>query len=227
MAPVAAKASLPEQEETCQGDSCSERDINAPVGVQAEEAPVDDYDSIAGNPARSTLRFPIFDPSWSLSRAIFEKAMHYFEQNKNSIPNPRYFMVVDFNLHSSKKRLFVFDLSNGTVQKHNVAAGKNSDPDGNGYATRFSNTPNSKMSSLGFYQTLHTYTGGHGLSLRLRGLSGTNSNVEARDVVMHPANYVSDSGRAGRSWGCPAIDPAISQGLIAKVKNGAMLLIDR
>ena len=84
------------------------------------------------------------------------------------------------------------------------------------------------MSSLGFYRTLQTYNGKHGLSLRLEGLSPTNSNAAEPAIVMHPADYVSDSApKAGRSWGCPALDPNESSSMISRVKNGSVLLIDR
>lgn len=221
--PTAANAA----DETCSGAACTEASINAPVGPQpAPEAEVV-YDLKAGNPRREGLRFPDFDASWELKREIFDKAQQYFESNKERIANPRYFMVVDFSQHSSKRRLYVFDLSDSSVARHNVAAGKNSDPDGDGYATNFSNQEGSLASSLGFYRTLSTYNGGHGLSLRLEGLDDTNNNAYARAVVMHPATYVKDGVSSGRSWGCPAIDPRIAMGLIGKVKNGSMLLIDR
>lgn len=211
----------------CSTSACFERMLNAPVGAQKNEAAAPDYDSDSSNMSRTDLRFPEFDSSWGLKRAIFDKARAYFDKNKAAIANPRYFLVVDFNLHASKKRLFVFDLSNDTVALHNVAAAKNSDPDGDGYATKFSNSAGSLMSSLGFYKTLDTYIGKHGLSLRLDGLEATNNNALERAVVIHPADYVKDGSGAGRSWGCPAVDPTISADLIAKVKNGAMLLIDK
>jgi hypothetical protein len=95
-------------------------------------------------------------------------------------------------------------------------------------ATFFSNTMGSKMSSLGVYHTQATYNGKYGYSLRLLGQESTNSNAFERAIVMHPAIYVSDSeGRAGRSWGCPALDPKISVAVISKIKEGSLLLIGR
>ncbi|MGZ3659968.1 MAG: murein L,D-transpeptidase catalytic domain family protein [Bdellovibrionota bacterium] len=214
-------------EETCTGASCTEQSINAPVGPQPVEEVVA-YDAVASNPSRDTLRFPAFDSSWGLKKAIYDKAVDYFQKNRGTIPNPRYFTLVDFNLRATQKRLFLFDLSTGSVERHAVAAGKNSDPDDDGFATKFSNALGSEESSLGFYRTLQTYIGGHGLSLKLSGLDPTNSNAEARAIVMHPANYVNDSTpRAGRSWGCTAIDPAVSAKVIARLKNGSMMLVDR
>jgi hypothetical protein len=209
-------------EQACSGAQCSEKDINAPVTPS---------EGIAETPApdqSSDYRLPTFEPAWGLSRALFEKARAFYEARRKEIPNQRYLTIVDFSQRSSKARFFLFDLASGAVEKHFVAHGQGSDPHNTGYATLFSNVPDSRMSSLGFYLTLGTYQGKNGHSLHLRGLESTNSNAEARAIVMHPANYVSDSkGRAGRSWGCPALDPAVSQAVIDRVRGGSLLLIDR
>lgn len=214
-------------EQTCTSGDCTEQSINAPVGDQPEQD-TPDYGASPKDPPRSSLRFPAFDPAWGLKRSIYDRAVAYYSRARATLPNPRYATLIDFSLHSSKRRLFLFDLSNDKVEKHNVAAGKNSDPDGDGYATKFSNTSGSKMSSLGIYHTYVTYNGGNGYSLRLKGMESTNDNALERAIVMHPANYVNDlTASAGRSWGCPAVDPKISKGLINKVKNGSLLLIGR
>ena len=63
--------------------------------------------------------------------------------------------------------------------------------------------------------------------MRLDGLSSTNSNARKRAIVVHPATYVSDSAsRAGRSWGCPALDPKVSKSVIDRIKGGSLMLID-
>jgi len=224
---VALTACGSELEQGCQGQDCTEAEINAPVGEQPKEVIVP-YGELATDPARESLRFPTFNPSWGLKRSIYAKAVAYYEANRTSIPNPRYASLIDFSLHSSKKRLFLFDLSNGQVEKHNVSHGKNSDPDGDGMATQFSNTEGSLMSSLGIYHTYETYNGKYGYSLRLLGLEESNSNAYARAIVMHSATYVNNAaGKAGRSWGCPAVDPKVSKGMINKIKNGSLLLIGR
>jgi hypothetical protein len=214
-----------EMEETCSSGDCTETSINAPVGPQPVEFDEPDYDQVESNPKRETLRFPAFNASLGLKRSIYDKAVAFYARNRASLENPRYATLVDFSKHSSKRRLFLFDLSTGRVQTHNVSHGKNSDPDNNGIATRFSNAPGSQMSSLGAYKTLRTYNGGNGYSLKLDGLEATNDNALSRAIVIHPANYVSDSGRAGRSWGCPALDPSISKSVIDKIRNGSLLVI--
>ena len=136
--------------------------------------------------------------------------------------------VLDFSKPSSQHRLFVFDLIHSRVLFEELAAhGRNS---GDNQAVRFSNAASSLMSSLGVFLTRGTYTGKHGLSLRLEGLEkGINDNTLKRGIVIHPAAYVSEAlakskGRIGRSWGCPAIRPEISRQLIETIKDGAVLL---
>jgi hypothetical protein len=109
-----------------------------------------------------------------------------------------------------------------------VAHGRNS---GGEYATRFSNTPESLQSSLGFYITSNTYIGQHGLSLRINGMeSGYNSKAYDRSIVIHGAAYV-DASRArsaygmGRSFGCPAVPQRESRKIINTIKNGTCLFI--
>jgi hypothetical protein len=139
--------------------------------------------------------------------------------------------VVDFDLPSTEKRLWVLDLEEHKVLFHTlVAHGHNS---GENEASSFSNTNESNMSSLGFYVTGHEYEGKHGHSLRLQGLDeGFNTNALARAVVMHGADYVSESfikqnGRLGRSLGCPALPLDSYSQIIDAVKGGSCLFLNK
>lgn len=214
-------------EETCSQDKCSEKTINAPVSPDPVTPPAPQPPSPpALSPAPTAYRFPDFDPKWDLGRGTYEKMERYHAANAEKIGNPRYVTIIDFSQPMSHHRLYLFDLKHGTVERHATSHGKNSDRDNDGFATEFSNTPDSLQSSLGFYLTLATYNGSHGYSLRLRGLEKTNDKAEERAIVMHPADYVSDAKNyAGRSWGCPAVDPKISKKLIDRVKNGSLILI--
>jgi hypothetical protein len=136
--------------------------------------------------------------------------------------------VIDYTKPSTERRLWVFDLVHTRVLFEELTAhGKNS---GDNQAVKFSNTPNSLMTSLGAFLTGDTYIGKHGLSLRLRGLEkGVNDNSMERAIVIHAAAYVNDSdaktkGRIGRSWGCPAVRPEISRRLIETVQGGTLVL---
>jgi hypothetical protein len=136
--------------------------------------------------------------------------------------------VIDYTKPSCQRRFWVFDLVHNRVLFEELAAhGKNS---GDSLAVRFSNAPNSLMSSLGAFLTGDSYIGKHGLALRLQGLEkGINDNLMARDVVIHGAAYVSEAiaraqGRIGRSWGCPAVRQEISRALIESLRGGALVL---
>ena len=137
--------------------------------------------------------------------------------------------IVDFEQSSTQKRLYVLDLAQRKMIFNTlVAHGQGSGED---LANRFSNVPDSHMSSLGFFVTGGTYQGCHGLSLYLNGQDeGYNSNAYARSVVMHGASYVSEefireNGRLGRSHGCPALPPELTEPIIDTVKDGTCLFL--
>lgn len=143
--------------------------------------------------------------------------------------NSDWLIVIDFSQPSNKKRCFVVNVKEKKLAfRCLVAHGKNS---GSKQASKFSNTPNSKQSSLGFYLTAETYQGKHGYSLRLDGLEPKfNSKARERAIVIHSADYVSadfvkKNGQLGRSWGCPTLPTNLSKSIIDTIRNGAVLFI--
>jgi hypothetical protein len=136
--------------------------------------------------------------------------------------------VIDFSQPSSKKRMYIIDVKNGKVLFNTyVAHGKNT---GLEKAERFSNRIESLQSSLGFYVTKSTYSGKHGLSLRLDGQeAGWNDNAEARAVVVHGAEYIgsnrANSSYMGRSFGCPAVPQSQAKKVINLIKDGTCMFI--
>jgi len=146
------------------------------------------------------------------------------EVKKNNIIS-----IVDFSLPSSKKRLFIIDVTTGKLLFNTfVSHGRNS---GKEMATEFSNDINSFKSSLGFFVTGNTYSGEHGYSLRLEGMEeGINDNAYNRSIVMHAANYVNEKvvqvkGFLGRSLGCPAVPPTLHKAIINTIKDGSCLFL--
>ncbi len=161
-----------------------------------------------------------------LSQSAFRYAWFGFQKMK--LQNP-VMAIADFSQSSCKKRLYVIDFLKKKLIFHTyVAHGRNS---GQEYAKSFSNDNSSFQSSLGFYRTLGTYQGKHGLSLQLEGVEkGINDRALERAIVMHGADYVSEdfiknTGRLGRSLGCPAVSIADSKKLIEMLYNGAGLFI--
>jgi hypothetical protein len=150
-------------------------------------------------------------------------------RSQGKLNNDNVLSIVDFTLPSTQKRLFVIDLENFKLLFNTyVAHGRNS---GKEYANHFSNSPESHMSSLGFYVTLNTYYGDNGFSLRLEGEEkGINDNAESRAIVIHPADYVSEKtveslGYLGRSFGCPALPQKLATPIIKTIKDGSCFFV--
>lgn len=152
---------------------------------------------------------------------------------KDKIKHHDYIAIADFSQPSYKKRFYVYSLeSKIVVRTHHVTHGKNSASKKNkALVTQFSNQINSHMSSRGALTTAETYIGKYGYSLRLDGLEpGINDNVRKRAIVIHPAhyatnNYIIRNGRTGLSYGCLALDPAISTQVIDLIKEGRFIYI--
>jgi hypothetical protein len=139
---------------------------------------------------------------------------------------PKTLTVIDYSLPSTEKRMWIIDMQNDKTLFHTlVSHGKNS---GENYTTKFSNTPNSKATSLGLFRTENPYYGSNGYSLRLTGLDiGYNDNAMSRAIVIHGAPYVSEKAakgnRIGRSWGCPAVAKELAKPIINTIKEGDLV----
>ncbi|WP_439882361.1 murein L,D-transpeptidase catalytic domain family protein [Pontibacter sp. MBLB2868] len=170
--------------------------------------------------------------SKGLSKEVFRKAFVGYQNfllRKQGVPTKPILTVVDFTKPSRDKRMWIIDLKEQKLLFNTlVAHGRNTGED---KATKFSNKPNSYMSSIGFYLTDATYYGKHGLSLRLSGMDGKyNSNAMSRAIVVHGAEYVSESfvkqyGRLGRSLGCPSVPLEISKDVIETIKNKTVIYV--
>lgn len=164
------------------------------------------------------------DPTKTVPTSLLEQAILYYHFNKTLVNNKAYLSVIDFSKSSTKKRFFIINMSTGVVWAIHVAHGKGSDADHDGFAEKFSNVANSNASSLGVYLASESYSGQYGLSLRLDGLSTTNSNARERAIVIHPASYVQDREVIqGRSWGCPAVSAANRDRVVSSLKNGSLI----
>jgi hypothetical protein len=146
-----------------------------------------------------------------------------------------YLYFVDYGLSSNTPRGYVFDMAALKIVDgpFMVAAGRGSKANAKGIPTKFSNASGSAATSLGLYLTRNTYdftgkSAGHrysSIGLRLLGLSdGFNDNAFVRGVVAHGAPYVT-SARAGRSEGCPAMEPTRAKRLLPLLANGSMVFL--
>ena len=166
-----------------------------------------------------------------LSKEVFQKAITGYQKlgEENLLKKTGVLTIADMSQSSCRKRLYVIDMVNQKLLFSTyVAHGRNS---GEEYANKFSNVPESFMTSLGFYLTGETYSGAHGLSMKLIGLEkNINDVAESRNIVLHGADYVSETfikqhGRLGRSYGCPAVAPEVCNDLINATKGGSVLFI--
>ena len=190
--------------------------------------------NIAAAPDKAELSASLYESlnlsQKGLSKEALDAAIKGYEKLKSNgaVDNSKYLTVIDFSQSSRKKRFYLIDVENAELVMNTfVSHGKNTGVD---MATKFSNTINSEQSSLGFYITNATYTGKHGLSLRLDGQEeGFNSNAMARGIVMHGADYVNpgrvNSAFMGRSQGCPALSNAEYAKAINYIKGGSVMFI--
>ena len=153
----------------------------------------------------------------------------FYSLQQKGVVKSNILTLVDFSLSSNVKRLWIIDLSTNMVLLQTlVAHGRNT---GEEFANNFSNAPESFKSSLGFYVTGEVYNGKHGVSLKLDGLEkGLNDNARNRAVVLHGADYVSESfirnhKRLGRSQGCPAVPVKLVSEIITIIKGQSCLYI--
>ena len=171
------------------------------------------------------------------SRALTDAFKSYFaykSAHPGQVRKPLLYFV-DYGLPSTTARGYVFDMDllkivDGPFM---VAHGRGSSANRYGIPTHFSNAFGSNATSLGLYLAQQTYsfhgrTGGKSygsIGLKLQGVSeGYNDNALARGVVAHGAPYVTAT-KAGRSEGCPAMEPSRARKLLPALSNGAMVFL--
>lgn len=165
-----------------------------------------------------------------LRPAVLERALVAIAcASEPGLARSRVLAVIDYALPSTEPRLWVFDRDTPRLLFHTlVAHGSGS---GENVAGRFSNRHNSRQSSLGLFRAAETYHGRNGYSLRLDGLDpGVNDQARSRAIVVHGAWYVSQAfaaqhQRLGRSWGCPALEPATARPIIDALQQGGALFV--
>lgn len=151
----------------------------------------------------------------------------YIKARKQGYDQKQLLTVIDYSKPSNEKRLWVFDIKRGKLVLNTlVSHGKNS---GATNANSFSNNAGSLKSSIGVFVTEQPYIGGHGISLRMKGLEkGFNDHAYDRNIVFHGADYVNNNsakylGHVGRSWGCPAVSTDTIKSLVDTIKENTLV----
>ena len=172
-------------------------------------------------------KYSYVDKKRIVPTALLAKTLAFYDANLSKFRNKNYVVVIDYKQHNSKKRFYLINMQSGDIVRYLTAHGRNSDVDFDGFATEFSNISGSKMTSLGFFKTAETYVGENGYSLRLDGLSSTNSLARERAIVIHGASYVRQAPLIGRSHGCPALEEQYATDLIDTIKGGSLIYAAR
>lgn len=208
---------LPSQEEVEEARALIERDFaNA---VDPESMPAIQKEQVLA-------QYDHVDPKKLVPATLLKNALLYFDANEASFPNKKYITVVNLGIRSDYYRFFLIDMTTGAVTRYHTTHGQGSDPDDDGWATLFGNVPDSLKSSLGYVRVGEVYSGAFKVSLRLDGLSTTNSNMRARAVVFHgwdgvkEANVIQD-----RSNGCITLDWKVKDGVLEKIREGSLMYI--
>lgn len=163
---------------------------------------------------------------------MIARARAAFDRHRSALTHIDVVGIADFTKPSSEHRFYLLDTNSGRVTRHLVAHGRGSDPAHTGFLQRFSNEVRSEASSNGAYVIGDYYPGHYGRSMRVRGLDYSNSNAEARAIVVHSAWYaepgvLAGNGRLGRSEGCFALPYASLQEVLERLGPGRFLYADR
>jgi hypothetical protein len=216
-----------ESQSVASGEAMSEEELVESEGTGIEPSDLGEFKDVdfsASEKSQILSKYGHLDPDRLVPTELLKKAVTYFEANRSLFANKEYLSVIDFSKKSTKVRFFVVNLESGAVWAMRTAHGKGSDSNNDGLADSFGNVLGSGKSSLGFYRTAETYNGRNGNSLRLDGLSSTNSRARSRAVVIHGANYVREVEKVqGLSLGCPAITHDFRDRLIGKIKEGSLI----
>lgn len=205
------------EEEIAQADAKIARDFAGAVSVASIDKSTED---------EILARYAYVDPNREVPTDLLKNAILYFDANLSRFPNQAWVTIVDFKPRSNRQRLFLIDMASGAVEKYRTTHGIGSDRNKDGYAERFSNVVNSGTSSLGFVRTGEVYHGKFRRSLRLDGLSSTNSNIRRRAIVYHGWDNVYERDVVqGLSWGCITMDWALKDAVIDKIRDGSLMYV--
>jgi hypothetical protein len=142
------------------------------------------------------------------------------QRHRAHVRNANVWTLIDYELPFTSVRLWVLDARRDNAVK---IASRVSHAWSSGalFATRFSNTPGSELSSLGSYVTSRRpYDGGYGHSLRVRGLDrGENDNALARAIIFHP-----DLGMT-HSAGCFMLPADVARKVLGTIAGGSFVYV--
>jgi hypothetical protein len=152
-------------------------------------------------------------------------AFNKYDEYSGLVKNTGYITIIDYTRVSGKSRMWMVNTKTGDVDALLVAHGSGSDPNNTGTPTRFSNVPDSKMTSLGAYLVSEKFQSSeHGTAMRLDGIEKSNSLARDRGILIHSAKYVSNTlTKMGMSWGCAAISLDWISKALSRLSGGSFM----
>ena len=158
--------------------------------------------------------FKLIDTRYNAAfRRLKTQAAAMKDYAKRNNYNSDYCFLIDMSLPSGKKRFFIYNLKNDSMENaalvsHGFGSYK---PDCDDVLV-FSNNDYSFKTSIGKYKVGGSYKGAYGLAYKLYGLDSTNSKAFQRAIVLHSDLHIPDTEtypfRIFQSAGCPAVSPA-------------------
>lgn len=157
--------------------------------------------------------------------ALSQQALRYCVKNNLQ---KNYYMLVDLNIHSGKKRFFIYDFKKDTIVKSYMVSHGCGDNQWNKTFTKdnpkISNDFDSHCSSVGKYIIRDRGVSQWGIHVKysLQGKDKTNSNAFERAIVLHSWEEIPDDEVHPRGtpegWGCPAVSNLAMKEIDAKLK---------
>lgn len=172
---------------------------------------------------------PPLDAGGLVRKDLMERAMTALDTHHRRLPLRDRMYLVDFQKFSGEERLYEVDLVSGKVVALRTSHGRGSDPRHSGFAQRFSNTPDSHMSSIGAYATAGPSWGPQqGPNVLLDGLEYSNDRARERAIIIHGADYadpdfLAREGKLGRSYGCFSVAHVDLPALRERMGEGRLL----
>lgn len=169
------------------------------------------------------------DPRGQIRPELLDRAMAALDIHDHRITLRDRMYLVDFRKFSGDERLYEVDLAGGAVTLMRTSHGRGSDPAHTGFATSFSNNPDSHMSSVGAYATAGASHGAQqGPNVLLDGLEYSNNLARDRAIIIHGADYadpdfLAREGKLGRSYGCFSVGHADLPALRERMGEGRLL----
>ena len=156
-----------------------------------------------------------YSPTAQFIESKAEEALAFCKSNNM---NQDFCLLIDFGIHSGKKRFFFWDFNKKEIIHQFLVGHGCGDNTWSGDETKdnpsFSNIEDSHRSSLGKYKIGERGYSNWGVNTKylMHGLESTNSNALKRIIVFHSWEEVADEEvypmGTPEGWGCPTISNA-------------------